>query len=81
MEERIQVGEACMVKLGLEMPALVDAMDDGVATAYEGVPERLYVVGRDGRVACKGGMGPMLFRPREWEQRIADCLAAEANRD
>ncbi|HIF97471.1 MAG TPA: hypothetical protein EYQ54_10685 [Myxococcales bacterium] len=79
MDERIQVGEACMVKLALEMPALVDAMDDGVATAYAGVPERLYVVGRDGRVAYKGGMGPMFFKPREWEQRIADCLAADAS--
>jgi hypothetical protein len=75
MDERIEVGAACMLKLALEMPALVDAMDDGVTAAYAGVPERLYLVGRDGKVAYKGGMGPMFFRPREWEQRIADYLA------
>jgi len=76
MEERVEVGTACMLKLALEMPALVDAMDDGVATAYAGVPERLYLVGRDGKVAYKGGMGPMFFRPAEWAQRIEDYLAS-----
>ena len=76
MEERVEVGAACMLKLALEMPALVDAMDDGVATAYAGVPERLYLVGRDGKVAYKGGMGPMFFRPLEWAQRIDDYLAS-----
>ena len=74
----MEVGAACMLKLALEMPALVDAIDDGVATAYAAVPERLYLVGRDGRIAYKGGMGPMFFHPREWEQRIADRLVADS---
>lgn len=76
LDERIEIGTSCMLKLALEMPALVDAMDDGVATAYAGVPERLYLVGRDGRVAYKGGMGPMFFKPNEWAARIADYLEA-----
>ena len=33
MEERVRVGEACMVKLALEIPAVVDEMDDAVARA------------------------------------------------
>jgi len=28
MEERVEVGQACMIKMALEMPALVDEMDD-----------------------------------------------------
>ena len=39
------------------------------------MPERLYLIGTDGNVAYKGGMGPMYFRPREWEQAIRDHLA------
>ena len=74
MEERVEVGESCMTKLGLEMPALVDEMDDAVGVAYAGVPERLYLVGRDGRIAYKGGIGPMYFQPAEWEQAIAAHL-------
>jgi type I thyroxine 5'-deiodinase len=63
-----------MTKLALEMPALVDEMDDAVATAYAGMPERLYLIGRDGRIAYKGGVGPMFFQPGDWEQAIAKYL-------
>jgi hypothetical protein len=70
MEERVEVGQACMVKMALEMPAAVDEMDDAVAKAYGAMPERLYLIGADGRVAYKGGVGPMFFRPVEWEEAI-----------
>lgn len=78
MDERVEVGQACMVKMALEMPAVVDEMDDAVSKAWSAVPERLYLVGRDGRVAYKGGMGPMFFRPDEWQQAIADYLESGA---
>jgi hypothetical protein len=76
MEERVEVGQACMIKLALEMPALVDEMDDAVAQDYAAMPERLYLIGRGGEVVYKGGMGPMFFRPAEWEQIIGEHLAA-----
>ena len=59
-----------MLKLALEMPAVVDKMDDAVAKAYAAMPERLYLIGLDGKVSYKGGMGPMSFRPEEWQQAI-----------
>ena len=31
LEDRVAVGQACMLKLALELPALVDEMDDAVA--------------------------------------------------
>ena len=74
MEERIETGQACMLKLALEMPALVDEMDDAVARDYAAMPERLYLIGRGGEVVYKGGMGPMFFRPAEWEAAIHDYL-------
>jgi len=76
MEERVEVGQACMLKLALEMPSLVDEMDDGVAKDYAAMPERLYLIAKGGEVVYKGGMGPMFFRPPEWRQAIADHLAA-----
>ncbi len=75
MDERVEVGQACMLKLALEMPALVDEMDDAVAKDYAAMPERLYLIGRGGKVVYKGGMGPMFFRPKEWEQAIEAHLA------
>jgi hypothetical protein len=74
MEERVEVGASCMVKLALEMPAVVDEMDDAVGRAYAAMPERLYLIGRDGRVAFKSGIGPMFFRPVEWEAAIESYL-------
>ena len=65
-----------MLKMSLEIPALVDEMDDAVAAAYAAMPERLYLIGRDGRVAYQGGMGPMFFRPDEWEQAIESHLSS-----
>ncbi len=75
MDERVEVGQTCMLKLALELPALVDEMDDAVAAAYAAMPERLYLVGRGGRIAYQGGMGPMFFRPTEWEGAIEKYLA------
>ena len=70
LAERVQVGEACMLKMALEMPAVVDEMDDAVAVAYGAMPERLFLIDRQGRVEYKGGIGPMFFRPLEWEEAI-----------
>jgi hypothetical protein len=73
-DERVEVGQTCMLKMALEIPALVDEMDDAVAAAYAAMPERLYLVGRDGRIAYQGGMGPMFFRPAEWAEAIESYL-------
>jgi hypothetical protein len=70
MDERVEVGQACMLKMALEPPALVDEMDDAVCHAYNAMPERLYLVGTDGKIAYKGGVGPMFFFPLEWEKAI-----------
>ena len=67
-----------MIKMALEMPALVDEMDDAVSTAYGAMPERLYLIGRDGKVAYKGGMGPMFFKPHEWRESIETYLAEKS---
>ncbi len=75
MEERVEVGQACMLKLALEMPALVDEMDDSVSLAYSAMPERLYLVSKDGKIAYKGGLGPMFFQPDEWNDAIGRLLA------
>ena len=34
------------------------------------MPDRLYVIGRDGRVVYKGGRGPFGFKTGEMEQAL-----------
>ena len=43
---------------------------DAAATAYAALPDRLYLVGIDGRVAYAGGRGPWGFRPGELGKAI-----------
>ena len=70
-EERQEVAKVCMAKLELEgIPALVDDMDDTANDAYAGWPDRLYLVGKDGKVAYHGGRGPFGFDPDELEGAI-----------
>ena len=74
--ERAEVATTCMTKLALEpIPCLVDDLDDSVNRAYSGWPDRLYLIGKDGSVAYKGGPGPFEFRPDELESAIQKELA------
>jgi hypothetical protein len=40
------------------MPILVDGVDDRVGRAYSGMPDRLYLVDRKGKVVFKSGRRP-----------------------
>jgi hypothetical protein len=75
LEERAEVAEACVVRLRTRIPVLLDDVDDAVALAYGGWPDRLYLIGRDGRVAFQGDRGPDGFRPAELERAIDAELA------
>jgi len=72
--ERIAVAEKCCSTLEITMPLLVDEQDDRVGHAYSGMPDRLYVIDRDGRVAYKSGRGPFGFLPGEMEQALIMLL-------
>ena len=48
----------------------LDDVDDAVALAYGGWPDRLYLIGRDGRVAFQGELGPYGFKPEELARAI-----------
>ena len=64
-ETRREVASSCATALRLRMPMVVDAVDNAVASAYGGWPDRLYLIGRDGRVAFQGEVGPDGFKPEE----------------
>jgi hypothetical protein len=74
-EEREAVAASCAVALRLNMPMAIDAVDNDVARAYGGWPDRLYLVGADGRIAYQGGEGPFGFKPEELDAAIERELA------
>ena len=79
-EERTQVAVHCCESLKMSMPLLVDSIDDHVGRAYSGFPDRLYLIDRDGKVAYKGGRGPLGYRPRELEQTLVMMMLDEAKK-
>jgi alkylhydroperoxidase family enzyme len=69
-QERDAVAAQCCTALKMTIPLLVDSLDDRVGHAYSGMPDRLYLIDKYGRVAYKGGRGPFGFKPGELEQAI-----------
>ena len=74
--EREAVAETCVLRTALEIPVVVDRVDDAIAAAYGGWPDRLYLVGTDGRIAFQGGPGPMGFQPDALAGAIEQELAS-----
>ena len=74
-EERTEVAQACAIALDIEMTVLVDGIDDTVASAYGALPDRLYLVGSDGRIAFQGEKGPRGFVPEDLDAAIRQELA------
>jgi hypothetical protein len=73
--DRSRVAEACVMRSAIRIPMLIDDLDNTVASAYGGWPDRLYLIGRDGRVAFQGEAGPFGFIP----ERLAEAIGAETN--
>ena len=68
--ERFQVANTCVGDLQITMPCLIDSMDNATMEAYNALPDRLYLIGKDGRVAFKGAHGPWGFHARYLEEAI-----------
>ena len=64
----------CLRTLDLPFPVVVDGLDGAAETAYQAWPSRLYLVGRDGKVAFQNRLGELDFRPAELETAIRETL-------
>jgi hypothetical protein len=71
IDERLAVATVCRERLDLSpMTVLIDDMQNTADRAYAGFPDRLYLVGKDGRIAYAGDPGPIGFRPDELEAAV-----------
>ena len=69
-EERTKAANLCARHLDLSFPILVDTIDDATGAYYSGMPSRLYLIDRSGKIAFKNGRGPFGFKPAELEQSL-----------
>jgi hypothetical protein len=75
MADREATADVCIRQLDIRFPTLVDRMDNKVELAYAGWPDRLYLIGADGRVVYKSRPGPAGFLPAELESAIRRTVA------
>ena len=67
---RFEVAETCSAKLDIKFPVLVDSIENKTATDYTAFPDRLYIIGTDGKIAYKSGPGPMGFKTTELTREL-----------
>ena len=69
--EREAVAGACALRLEISIPTLIDGMTNEVDRAYAALPDRMYLIDAEGRVAYRSEPGPWGFKPEELEAAIA----------
>jgi type I thyroxine 5'-deiodinase len=70
-DERAYVAGACVRKLGIKFPAVLDEFDNTTEKAYTGWPDRIYLIDANGRVAFKSKPGPFGFKPELLSNALA----------
>jgi thiol-disulfide isomerase/thioredoxin len=63
LEERVAMANTACSKLEIKWPCLVDDMKNTANLAYSAWPDRIYIIGADGRIALLGDQGPRGFAP------------------
>ena len=76
-EEREFVAGACVRKLGIKIPAVLDEFGNSTESAYTAWPDRLYLIDAAGRVAYKSRPGPFGFHADELRAAIQKAVPAQ----
>ena len=71
-KERAEAAESCVLNLNLKLPMALDDMNNVVDTAYAALPDRLYLLDRQGCISFRSGPGPWGFDVDAWEKAIAE---------
>ena len=76
-QERAFVAGACVRKLGIEFPAVLDEFGNSTEQAYTGWPDRIYLIDSQGRIAYKSKPGPFGFKPDLLETALSQTIRTE----
>jgi hypothetical protein len=70
-QERALIAGACVRKLGIKFPAVLDEFGNSTEKAYTGWPDRIYLIDQNGRVVYKSKPGPFGFKVAELSAALA----------
>ena len=74
LTERSEIASVCALRLDLSIPTLIDDLNNSTDLKYYALPDRLYLIGRDGRITYRGAPGPFGFVAAELGQAIERYL-------
>jgi hypothetical protein len=74
-EEREEAAGSCTVGLQIQLPTLIEGIDNGIDDAYGAAPVRQYVIGKDGVVTYHGGAGPHFLDLYDWAEAIKSTIS------
>lgn len=72
--QRRTIAQTCQKHLELNIPFLVDTIDDRVGSVYSGMPNRLYIIDQQNKIAFRNARGPFGFHARQLEQALVLLL-------
>jgi type I thyroxine 5'-deiodinase len=73
-EERAYIAGACVRKLGIKIPAVLDEFGNSTEAAYTGWPDRLYLIDAQGKLVYKSKPGPFGFHPDDLRAALVKTL-------
>jgi type I thyroxine 5'-deiodinase len=73
-EERGAIAGACVRKLGIKIPAVLDEFGNSTEKAYTAWPDRIYLIDASGHVAYKSKPGPFGFKAGELRDALQHTL-------
>ena len=68
--ERAKIAHACINRLAITIPVLLDTVSNEIDRLYAAVPSKLYVIDPHGTIAYRSGPGPWEFDIDSWEAAI-----------
>lgn len=74
LDERVKAANSCLADLKITIPTLVDDMKDTVGNAYSAHPDRLFIIGKDSKIAYKGEPGPFGFDSSAMEKALLEII-------
>src|SRR3989442_10695203 len=69
LEQRVMIANDFIKRFKFTLPFGIDDMSNAAESAYSAWPERIYIIDESGRIAYRGGIGPVNYKPaaaREW---------------
>ncbi len=69
-EDRQKLAKVACTYWDLPIPTLVDTMEPSIGLAYQSWPNRIYFIGKDGKIIYRGSKGPRGATPRPAEEAL-----------